>query len=112
MIEKTVYDYLCANGIFAVLEEPEKPPKEYVIIEKTGGTERNYISNATLAIQSYSGTLYDAAELNCHIKSLMQSLITLPEICRCICNSDYNFTDSETKRYRYQAVFDITYYEE
>lgn len=25
-------------------------------------------------------------------------------------NSDYNFTDIEMKRYRYQAVFDIYYY--
>ena len=27
-------------------------------------------------------------------------------------NSDYNFTDTETKEYRYQAVFDINYYQE
>ena len=27
-------------------------------------------------------------------------------------NSDYNFTDVTTKKYRYQAVYDLKYYEE
>ena len=26
-------------------------------------------------------------------------------------DSDYNFTDTDTKHYRYQAVFEITHYE-
>ena len=32
-------------------------------------------------------------------------------VFRCELNGDYNFTDTETKRYRYQAVFDLTYKE-
>ena len=37
-------------------------------------------------------------------------MINLDEIASVKLNSDYNFTDEETKQYRYQAVFDIKHY--
>ena len=37
-------------------------------------------------------------------------MITLNSISKIKLNSDYNFTDTETKEYRYQAVFDINHY--
>lgn len=111
MIEKFVADFLNKElTVPAWLEEPEKPPKEYVLIEKTGSSEDNYISSAVIAVQSYGRSLYEAARLNQEVKTAMRDLVQSPEICRCKLNSDYNFTDTQTKRYRYQAVFDITYY--
>ena len=41
----------------------------------------------------------------------MRDAVTLDDVISCKLNSDYNYTDKETKRYRYQAVFDIRYYE-
>ena len=40
----------------------------------------------------------------------MLEAAALPEIGAVHLNSDYNFTDTAAKRYRYQAVFDVTYY--
>ena len=49
-------------------------------------------------------------EINEEVKAAMDEIIVLPEISRSKLNSDYNFTDTEKKRYRYQAVYDITHY--
>ena len=94
------------------MEEPEKPPKRYLLIEKVGSAEENYISSVVIAVQSYAESLYQAAELNRTVKKAMWAATDLDEISGCRLNSDYNYTDKETKRYRYQAVFDVTYYEE
>lgn len=113
MIEKIVLDYL-GEEIPSYMEIPaELPAVPFLVIEKIGSGRANRIDNATIAVQSYGGTLEEAAETNSTVKRLMlDGLVTLPEIGRVSLNSDYNFTDTATKRYRYQAVFDITYYEE
>lgn len=40
----------------------------------------------------------------------MENIIALPEIAKCQLETDYNFTDTAKKRYRYQAQFSIIYY--
>lgn len=116
MIEKIILDYLnqcitqSALGITAYMERPANRPSSYVLIEKTGGGEDNHIKHSTLAIQSIGATLYDAASLNESIKGFMRDAISLNEVAKVEINSDYNFTDSSIKEYRYQAVFDITHY--
>ena len=113
MIEKVIKDWLKEKlDVPVYLEEPEVLPKEYVLIDKLGSAESDCITSATIAIQSYSARLCEAAELNVKVKAAMAESVSQGDICRCACTSDYNYTDTETKRYRYQAVFDITYYEE
>ena len=116
MIEKTILDYLsqelAETGIGVGLElPPGKDPAKYVVIEKTGSSKVNRVLNATLAIQSYGPTLYDAASLNESIKTIMEEAVSLDDISKVSINSDYNFSDPDTKRYRYQAIFDVWYYE-
>ena len=48
--------------------------------------------------------------LNEAVKAAVEAAIELPEISSVQLNSDYNYTDTATKRYRYQAVFDFVYY--
>ena len=111
MIEKTVLN--CLSGQLPVpvyMERPENPPGRYVIIEKLGGGKRNHIQSATLAIQSVAESLYQAALLNETVKTAMESAIICHEISRVELNSDYNFTNTTTREYRYQAVYDLTYY--
>ena len=40
----------------------------------------------------------------------MESIDDQDPISRVELNSDYNFTDTSTKRYRYQAVYNFIYY--
>lgn len=111
MIEKIMIDYLTdALSVPVYLERPVEPPDEYVIIQKTGSSKVNQICSATLAFQSYAKSLYNAAVLNETVKAAVEASVTLPEISRAKLNSDYNFTNTASKQYRYQAVFDITHY--
>ncbi len=110
MIEQTVLDYL--NDTLTescYMEEPEGIDT-FVLLEKTSGGESNHVYSAAFAIQSYDTTLNKAAKLNERVKTAMEGITELNEICKCKLNSDYNYTDTTKKRYRYQAVFDITHY--
>lgn len=111
MIEATILNYLNEKlSVDVYMERPEKDEGEYVVLEKTSGGKSNHIYQSTFAVQSFGNTLLGAAELNEEVKSAMDDLITLPEISRSQLNSDYNYTDTSKKRYRYQAVYDITHY--
>lgn len=112
MIETILIDYL--SGMIAApvyFERPDDPPEEYVIIQKLGSSKRNHICTAKMAFQSYSFSLYAAALLNDDVKFFVEESVLCPEISAAKLNSDYNFTNTAMKQYRYQAVFDITYME-
>ena len=115
MIEETVLQYLQEKlnaldpPVPVYMERPEDLPAKYVILEKTGSGVENYIYSATFAVQSYAQSLYEAAVLNDTVKDFMENLPDERDVGACDCNSDYNFTDPETRDYRYQAVFDIIY---
>lgn len=112
MIEKTILDYLNEHlTVPAYMEEPINKPASYVLIERTGSSESNLIETTTLALQSYGASLYDAAVLNMAVKARIKQAIELPTVSAVYINSDYNFTDTETKRYRYQCVAVVTHYE-
>lgn len=111
MIEKVIYDYLSTYlDIPVYMEKPKAPPTTFVVIEKTSAGRSNYINSSTLAIQSYSDTLFNTATLSDRVKELMYNSIALDAIARCDLNSEYNYTDTQMKKYRYQAVFDLTHY--
>ena len=115
MIEKTILDYLsdCLPDVPVYMEVPADRPAFFVVIEKTGSSRINHIDSATIAVQSYGATLYDAAALNERIKTAMlYGAVTLDSISRVSLNSDYNYTDTASKHYRYQAVFDVTFYDD
>lgn len=110
-IEFLMIDYLNNNlTVPAFGEVPKNKPQSFVVIEKTGGGERDRIRSATLAIQSYAPTMAEATRLNETVIEVMRGAIGLPEICACRLKSDYNFTDTAQKQYRYQAVYNVYYY--
>ena len=109
MIEANVYNYLKANmPVDVYMMTPENKPDRYVIIEKTGSTLSDHIETATIAIQSYGKTLLDAMQINEAVKATMFNAIESNAFSKIELNSDYNFTDTATKRPRMQAVFVVT----
>lgn len=111
MIEIIILNYLNANlSAPAMMEREKTVPDKFVILEKTSGGERNHVSSATFTFQSYSKkSMYEAASLNEELKQVVKNMIALDTIASVKLNSDYNFTDTSTKEYRYQAVFDFKY---
>ena len=114
MIERIIYKYL--NGIAGAPKVYMEIPKDratppFYVIQQTGGGEiEGHVGEATLVIQSYGSTLYEAAYTNELLKTFMADAVELPEITAVRLNSDYNFTDTAKKQYRYQAVFQIVHY--
>lgn len=112
MIELTVLNYL--SDVLSVpvkMEVPIDPPEKFVILEKTGSSRTNHLNTATIAAQSYAGSLAEAAALNEDVKAAIDNMIELDAISACRLNSDYNFTDTAMKKYRYQCVYVISYLE-
>ena len=111
MIEKTILNYLNEHlevGVY--MEVPENLPETFVLVEKVDSGRTNFISSATFALRSFSGSLLNAAELNEAVKEVMDGITELDEISACRFDRDYNFTDTSTKKYRYQSLYVITHY--
>lgn len=110
MIEEQIQNYLARTVEKPVwMEMPENMPKSFVLIEKTAGGDENHILSATFAIQSYGQTKHEAAVLNEAVKKAMEAMPDTENVFSVKLNSDYDYTDTALKRYRYQAVFDIKY---
>lgn len=118
MIEQIVLNYLSTKlDVPVLMELPEVPtedfpewPDQFVVIERVGTSRTDHVKLVSFAFQSYSMTrLYDAAALDDEVKNAMDEIIELPEIGGIRLASNYNHTDTRTKRYRYQCVFDISY---
>ena len=110
MIAKTLLDYLSgALDVPVVMEAPEQTT-DYVLIDQTGSSRKNHIITTTFALQSYGATLYEAMLLNKRVEEAMDGFAELGEVTRVELNTDYNFTNTATKQYRWQAVYNITHY--
>lgn len=113
MIEKKVLDWLDTQlSVPVYMERPLDVPASFVLLEKTGSSMENWIYSVTIAVQSYAPTLLGAAQLNELVKAAMLNMIERGDVSSVRLNSDYNYTDTATKSYRYQAVFDIVAYDD
>ena len=79
MIETILLNYLQETlNVPVFTEEQTEHYDSYVVIKKTASAVRNYIKSATIAIQSYANSLYDASKLNEEVKKAMQDLLYVP----------------------------------
>ena len=114
MIEVKLYNFLKSrlNDVTVCLERPETKPDYYVLIERTGGMETNYISGATVDIISKAPTLYKAMELDEKVRNAMRDFINVDNVSSCTLNATGNWTDTTTHEYRYHSTFIIKYMED
>lgn len=112
MIEVAVLNYMKEQfeKTPVVMEIQQGLGDEFILIEKTGSMREDRLQRATFAIQSWAGSMYRAMELNAQVIEAMLSITSIKEVSSVQLNSDYNYTDTSTKHYRYQAVFDIVHY--
>lgn len=111
MIEIFLREYLLEKlDETVVLEVPENKPDKFVLIDKLGADENNYITTTQVAVQSWGETRLEAMLLNESVKTAMKALPEYDLISACRLSNDYPYADEKTKHPRYQAVFDITHY--
>lgn len=111
MITKTVIDFLTDAGFDAYAERPEKPPDEYIIVEQMSGGKTNGLSRARVAVQCYSGTLFNSMQLDESVRHTMDDITSLPELSGCELENSYNYTLTPAKQYRWQSIYNIHYYD-
>lgn len=114
-IEMLIMRHLEGKTVYpAFLEEPAKPqrPPRYYIVARVGVSPENHIHHGRIAVQSYAPSLVEAMALNRAAYDAMQSLPELSAVTAAGLVSDYNFTDEETGRYRWQAVYAVNYYDD
>lgn len=110
MILKDLLEYLNAALPVSVYAEAPEELTGYVILDQTGSSETNHIKTTTIAIQSYGESLYEAMRLNDDVRNAMEDFARLDQVTRVELETDYNFTNTATKQYRWQAVYLITHY--
>lgn len=111
MIEITVLDYMSNNlPVPVYMEFPSDPDNRFVVLRKGGSERENLVDTSTFVADSYAESLLEAAKLNEQVKAALDSLIELDTISGSKRGGDYPFYDTQNKRYRYQAVQNITHY--
>lgn len=113
MIELVIKNYLETKftDIPIVFEVNDHLNGAFILVEKTGSKDDiEHMGEATIAIQCYELSMFEAAQLNEQIKDAMYDIIALSSISKCSLNSDYNYTDTTTKHYRYQSIWDVVYF--
>lgn len=80
---------------------------KYVILQRIGGEVNDHIRSVTFTVQSIAPSLLEACKLNEEVKEAMESLIESEHVSRIDLDSDYEYTDTATKRFRYQAVYNL-----
>ena len=111
MIEKIVLDYL--NAVLSVpaqMEEHGAEPSDFVLLHKGDSKTEDFVTTSVIVVTSHGSSLLKAATLNEQVKKAMTDLYTTEQVSACRLATDYNYTDTASKRYRYQAVFNITHY--
>ena len=112
MIETKVIKYLKDNlNVPVYLEIPPDTTGKFIVIERTGGSGSSKLFTSTFAIQSYGPKLSDAIQLNQSVIKKMEAFPTSEgDVTGVTLNGYYNFTNTQTKQRRYQAVFNINHY--
>lgn len=112
MIAKDLLDFLNNDTTLNTPAYMEVPTAltDYILLDQTGTSRENHIIRTTIAVQSYGATLWDAMTLNEKVKEAMERFLLLDNVTRVELETDYNFTNTETKQYRWQAVYNITHY--
>lgn len=110
MILTQLLQYLNEHlSVEAYAEAPDELT-DYVLLEQTASSRSNHIITTTIAVQSYGKSLLEAMALSREVETVMGGFLALGNITRVELETDYNFTNTTTKQYRWQAVYNITHY--
>lgn len=113
MIESILIDQLkTETGHDAFVMVPDDMPGEFYIIDRTATSQANHIVTINCAVQSYAKSAARAAEMAEQAVACLEALADRDDFSKCEMYNLYMFTDTVRKRPRYQAMFEIIYYED
>ena len=114
MIEVAIRDYLAEkiDPIPVLMEQPKRPPIEYVLLRLVDSGVVNKVDAATFFVTVRSDTLYKAAQLRDSVKDALFDAITEDYITSSTLGGESAQTDSANNVYQYELTFNFYYYRE
>lgn len=111
-IEEIIARYLGARldmPVSADVPSGETYPDRFVTFERTGGSfDEKVIDHSTVAIQCWGESRYDAKNLAYDVDTLLRYMPCIEEnVMSADRNSLYNFPDPESRKARYQIVYEF-----
>ena len=111
MILEIIIDYLADKLTIPVAAELyADAPEEIVVVNRAGSERQNRLDTIQLIATSYACSMADAARLNESVKSALDDLTDLDEVSGSYLVTDYQAPDTSTRKYRYQAVYNVNHY--
>ena len=111
MIETIVKDFMESSlPVPVFMEYPREHHTRFVVLRKGGNSRENLIDTAMFIADSYAESLHETAKLNELVVAAFDSLTDLDAVSSSKRGGDYNAFDTQNKRYRYQAICNVTYY--
>lgn len=111
IIEKEILNYLNSEdvGLTAYAERPNNPPTEYCLVARVSGEINETIRRATVDIDVYSDTLYNASVLNEQLITAMNDFVH-DSVSKIDCVGDAQNMDLQNKIYAYRTTWQIYFY--
>ena len=111
MIETIVIDFMTSHlSVPVFMEYPKEQHERFVLLRKADSSRVDMVDTAMFVADSYAETLYETAKLNEQVVAAFDRLTELENISSSKRGGDYNAPDTQNKRYRYQAICNVTYY--
>ena len=114
MIEVAIRDYLAEkiDPIPVLMEQPKRPPIEYVLLRLVDSGVVNKVDAATFFVTVRSDTLYNASQLRDSVKDALFDVISEDFITSSTLGGESAQTDSANNVYQYELTFNFYYYRE
>lgn len=93
------------------MEKPDDAPEEFYVIQFVKGGNQHGLAEMSIIAQSYGNTMYRACDMNKDMEAALESLISEDYIRDISRNGSYPYNKTDIKQYRYQCLFDVSYYE-
>ena len=109
-IEQALIAYLSkALGVQVFAEAPKDRPKEFITVERLGGSSENYVIDYPMvAIQCWDKSRSKASAFAYEADKALQDITAHNRaVAFAKRNSMYNFPDPDSKQPRYQLVYDF-----
>ena len=96
-------------GVPVSTDVPAKRPKQFVTVERAGGTEARFSSRPMLAVQAWGGSRTECGNLAQKVRTLLLQAVSLPRVSDVQVLSVSNYPDpGPPASARYQVVVQLT----
>ena len=96
-------------GVPVSTDVPAKRPKQFVTVERAGGTEARFSSRPMLAVQAWGGSRTECGNLAQKVRTILLQAVSLPRVSDVQVLSVSNYPDpGPPASARYQVAVQLT----